>query len=358
MNRKVHCAIVGLGAVSPGHLSAIKKIENAELVAVCDIVKEKAINAAETYGCKAYYDYDVMLEDQNIDLVHVCVPSGMHAVLGVKAAQAGKHVLVEKPIDITLEAADRLIIACEQAGVLLSCISQHRFDDAMIEAHDALEKGLFGRLTFGGSHTKWYRSQDYYDSGDWRGTRALDGGGALMNQSVHYVDMLQYMMGEVDEVSAYCATLAHQRIEVEDVAVAALKFSNGAIGLLEGNTAAYPGFCTRLDIFGTDGGIVIEDDRVYDRRFRVESNETGSSHKPECEPAIGNNGASSARIAADSHQRQIQDVVDAICKGRQPKVTGRDARHPLAIILAVYESARLGHAVKVSRSNSVADCRC
>ena len=344
MNGKVRCAVVGLGAIGPTHMNAIDAIENAELVAVCDVVREKVDNAAESYGCKAYYDYDDMLRDGNIDLVHVCVPSGMHAELGVKAAKAGKHVLVEKPIDVTLEAADRLINACDEAGVVLSCISQHRFDDAMIEAHDALEKGLFGKLTFGGSHTKWYRSQEYYDSGDWRGTWALDGGGALMNQSVHYVDMLQYMMGEVDEISAYCGTLAHERIEVEDVAAAALKFKSGAIGLLEGNTTAFPGFCTRLDIYGSDGGIVIENDMVRERKFRAEgAGDKNGRTKEQAEAA----GASSAQIFGSSHQRQIQDVVNAILEGRQPKVTGRDARHPLAIILAVYESARLHQPVKV-----------
>ena len=347
--KKLRCAVVGLGAIGPTHVQAIDSIENATLYAVCDIVAEKAEGIAQTYGCKAFTDFDEMIKDKEIDMVHVCLPSGMHANFGIRAAKAGKHVLVEKPIDITLEAADRLIKACDEAGVTLSCISQHRFDDAMIEAKEALDKGYFGRLTFGGSHTKWYRSQQYYDSGDWRGTWALDGGGALMNQSVHYVDMLQYMMGEVDEVSAYCATLAHERLEVEDVAVATLKFKSGALGLLEGNTAAFPGFCTRLDIYGTDGGIVIEDDKIRQRRFRAEGEDAGfygsEGTKRETEGEL--TGASSAAISASSHQRQIQDVVDAICEGRQPKVTGQSARHPLAIILAVYESARLGKAVKV-----------
>jgi UDP-N-acetyl-2-amino-2-deoxyglucuronate dehydrogenase len=349
---KVRCGVVGLGAIGPLHLTAISNIENAEVAAVCDIVRERADGFAEMYGCKAYYSIDELLKDDSVDLVHICVPSGMHAKLGIAAARAGKHVLVEKPIDVTLEAADALIQACDDAGVVLSCISQHRFDDAMLEARDALERGLFGTLTFGGSHTKWYRPQEYYDSGDWRGTWELDGGGALMNQSVHYVDLLQYMMGEVDEVFAYCATRAHVRIEVEDVAAAALRFKNGAVGLLEGNTAAYPGYCTRLDIYGTDGGIIIENDRIRERKFRAEGAD-GSGFYGTISNAGDEatdkrlSGASSAQIAANSHQRQIQDVVDAIRTGRPPKVTGRDARHPLAVILAAYESARTGKAVKV-----------
>ena len=349
MSRKVRSAVVGLGAIGPTHVMSLKQIENAELYAVCDLVREKADKFAAENGCRVYYDFDEMLKDPNIDLVHLCVPSGLHAQLGVRAAKAGKNVLTEKPIDVTLEAADRLIAACHEAGVVLSCISQHRFDDAMLEAHAALEQGLFGKLTFGGSHTKWYRSQEYYDSGDWRGTWKLDGGGALMNQSVHYVDLLQYMMGPVEEVSAYCATLAHERIEVEDVAAATLKFKNGALGLLEGNTAAFPGFCARLDIYGTDGGIIIENDEIRDRRFRAEGEGNGDFYGSISHTTKGSTGAgaSSAAIGASSHERQIRDVVSAILEGRQPKVTGEEARSPLAIILAVYESARTGGPVKV-----------
>jgi predicted dehydrogenase len=260
-------------------------------------------------------------------------------------------VLTEKPIDVSLEAADRLIKACADAGVVLSCISQHRFDDAMIRTKEALDEGKFGTLTFGGSHTKWYRTQEYYDSGDWRGTWELDGGGALMNQSVHYVDMLQYIMGEAEEVTAYCATRAHVRIQVEDVAAAILKFKNGAIGLLEGNTAAFPGFHTRLDINGTQGSVIIENDKIREWRFQAEGESMpgfyGSSSKTAQAKPEEATGASSAAISVNSHQRQIQDVVDAILTGRKPAVTGELARHPLAIILAVYESARTGRPVKV-----------
>ncbi|MDD4797589.1 MAG: Gfo/Idh/MocA family oxidoreductase [Eubacteriales bacterium] len=349
--KQINCAVVGLGAIGPTHVEAILDTPGAKLYAVCDVVADKADAVAAQQGCKAYYDFDELLKDEAVQLVHLCVPSGYHADLGVRAAAAGKHVLVEKPIDVTLEAADRLIRACEEAGVLLSCISQHRFDDAIEKAHEALTKGWFGTLTFGGSHTKWYRSQEYYDSGDWRGTWALDGGGALMNQSVHYVDMLQYLMGPVDEVSAYCATRAHTGIEVEDVAVAAVKFQNGAIGLLEGNTAAFPGFHTRLDINGTQGSVIIESDALREWRFAAEGEESAGFYGKttgalkQQGPA---GGAASAAIGASSHQKQIADVVDAILEGRAPRITGRDARAPLSVILAVYESARTGKPVKVN----------
>lgn len=348
--KKIKSAVVGLGAIGPTHVAALADIDNAELYAVCDIVPEKMEQYVSQYGCKAYQDYDALLQDPEVDLVHLCVPSGMHADLGVKAACAGKNVLVEKPIDITLEAADRLIAACHEHGVVLSCISQHRFDPDIAWARQEIDKGTFGRIIFGGSYTKWYRPQSYYDSGDWRGTWALDGGGALMNQSVHYVDMVQFLAGEIAEVSAYTGLLAHERIEVEDTAVAILKFKSGALGTLEGTTAAYPGFHTRLDIYGTDGSFVIENDKMRICKTREEEGEGGfygSVTTEEAQPKRTLTGASSAAVAANAHQSQIQDVVNAILEGRAPAVTGEDARKPLAVILAVYESAQTGKPVQV-----------
>ena len=346
--KKIRCAVVGLGAIGPTHIKSIQEIENAELYAVCDIVPEKAEKYAAENGCKAFTDFDTMLQDPAIDLVHICLPSGMHADFGIRAAKAGKNVLVEKPIDVTLEAADRLIRACHEAGVVLSCISQHRFDPDIAQAKADIDAGKLGRIVFGGSHTKWYRSQEYYDSGDWRGTWELDGGGALMNQSVHYVDMVQFLAGPVVEVSAQTACLAHERIEVEDVAVATLKFENGALGLLEGNTAAFPGFVTRLDIYGTDGSIIIEDNKF--KEYVTRDDVVGSNfYTPEVKKKeLGadapkeKTGASSAAITNNAHASQIQDVVNAILEEREPAVTGEKARAPLAIILAVYESARNG----------------
>lgn len=339
MANKIRCAVVGLGAIGPMHCESINEIPNAQLVVVCDLIEEKAKAMAEKYGCDYTLSFDEMIRRDDVDLVHVCLPSGMHAEFGCMAAKQGKHVLVEKPIDVSLEAADRLITCCREQGVKLSCISQHRFDPDIAYLKDAIQKGALGPITFGGSHTKWYRSQEYYDSGDWRGTWALDGGGALMNQSVHYVDMVQHLAGPVKEVQAYCATLAHERIEVEDVAVATLKFKSGALGLLEGNTTAYPGFCTRLDIYGQKGGVVIEDDVV-------------ASWKVDGYPAPGaqaqvKTGADNPVIYGKSHTRQIQDMVNAILENRAPLVTGEEARAPLAVILAVYESAKEGKAVKV-----------
>lgn len=340
MSKIVGCGIVGCGVIGPTHALCISRIPEAKLVAVCDVVPERAQKLGEEYGAQVYTDFAEMLKNPEIDLIHVCLPSGMHADFGVQAAKAGKHVIVEKPIDVSLEAADRLIKTCRECGVKLSVISQHRFDPGIVELKKAIDAGQLGKLTFGGSHTKWYRSQEYYDSGDWRGTWALDGGGALMNQSVHYVDMVQYCLGPVTELSAYCATLSHERIEVEDIATATLKFASGALGLLEGNTTAYPGFCTRLDVYGTKGGVIIENDHI--KEWKVEGVENPHSAGGE------GGGAGSAAIPAASHGRQIADVIDAILTDRDPLVTGENGRHPLEIVLKVYESARQnGNPVKL-----------
>ena len=347
--KKVRCAVVGLGAIGPTHVEAIVHLEETELVAVCDIVKEKADAMAAKHGCKAYYDFDTMIQDPEIDLVHVCLPSGMHAKFGIKAAQAGKNVLVEKPIDVTLEAAQSLVDACHKAGVVLSCISQHRFDPDFAKAKKGIEDGLFGKPIFGGSYTKWYRSQQYYDSGDWRGTWELDGGGSLMNQSVHYVDMVQWLVGEVEEVTAYTGCLAHERIEVEDTASAILKFKSGALGTLEGHTIAIPGFQTRLDMYGTEGSFIIENDKIREWRPKDTIGEGGFYGEVHDAAKLdeGDTGAGSAAISGSSHQRQIQNVAQAILNGTEPAITGEAAMKPLAVILAVYRSAKEGRAIKL-----------
>ena len=198
-------------------------------------------------------------------MVCVCVPSGLHAEVGVRAARAGKHLVVEKPIDVTLAAADRLIEAARAAGVALTVISQHRFDPGLIELKRLLGDGALGRLVLAEASTKWYRTQAYYDSAAWRGTWAMDGG-SLMNQGIHYVDLLRWCMGPVTEVTAVCATQAHQ-VEVEDTALAIVRFGSGAVGTILSSTAAYPGFPQRLEITGTDGTVIVEDGRIVRRAF-------------------------------------------------------------------------------------------
>ena len=212
------------------HADAIATLPDARLVAVTDVAAGAATAFAAARGCAAEPDLDALLARDDVEVVCVCVPSGLHAEVGVRAAKAGKHLVVEKPIDVTLAAADRLIEAARTAGVALTVISQHRFDPGLIELQRLLGDGALGRLVLGEASTKWYRTQAYYDSADWRGTRAMDGG-ALMNQGVHYVDLLRWCMGPVAEVTAVCATQAHQ-IEAEDTALAILRFTSGAVGTI------------------------------------------------------------------------------------------------------------------------------
>ncbi len=269
--------------------------------------KEAAVKWASQYNLRAYSNYEDFLNDAEIDIVSILTPSGTHAELGILAAKRGKHVVVEKPIDTTLSKTNELIDVCRKANVTLSCIFQHRFDDAIQEVKSALDQGQFGQLNFGAARTTWYRSQEYYDSGAWRGTWELDGGGALMNQSIHYIDLLLYLMGPVEEVHGYCATRAHENIEVEDIAVASLKFKSGALGLIEGNTAAYPGYSATLDIFGSNGSVIVENDQIKNLNFR-----NGYSYK-KAENVVASTSASSNKMTSyQSHKRQYQDIINAI----------------------------------------------
>jgi predicted dehydrogenase len=335
--------IIGCGVIAPIHARCITDLADARLAAVCDVIPEKARALAAEYPAAVEPDADSLLARDDVDVAVVLTPSGLHADLGIAAARAGKHVIVEKPMDVTLDKADALIRACQDAGVKLCVISQHRFDPAVMALKSAIADGKLGQLNFGGSHTKWYRAQGYYDSGDWRGTWALDGGGALINQSIHYVDLLQYVMGPVEEIHAYCATRAHVRIEVEDIAVASIRFRSGAVGLLEGSTAAYPGFCARLDIYGSDGSIIIENDQISEWRLRCDD---PCPVPPEEIGFIG--GSSSKDIWFHSHRRQIADMLQAVREDREPLVTGEEGRKPLEIVLAVYESARTGRPVRLN----------
>jgi UDP-N-acetyl-2-amino-2-deoxyglucuronate dehydrogenase len=336
--------IVGAGVIAATHAEAIAAIPGARLVAVTDAVAERAVQFAGSYGCAAEPGLDALLARDDIDVVSVCVPSGLHAEVGIQAAAAGKHLVVEKPIDVTLAAADRLIDAAEKAGVAMTVISQHRFDPGLVELRGLLDDGTLGRLLVGEASTKWYRSQAYYDSGPWRGTWALDGG-SLMNQGIHYVDLLRWAMGPVIEVSALCATQDHQ-IEAEDTALAVLRFTSGAVGTVVSSTAVFPGFAQRLEVSGTGGTVVVEDGEIVRRALTSDSPDLGlrGTRLPRPSSAEGA-AANAAALGLASHAAQIADLLTAVERGRPPSVTGRDGRDALEVVLAVYESAREGRPV-------------
>ena len=225
--------IVGCGMIAKFHARAIAEITGAKLVACYNRTTPKAEALAAEFGGQAYTDLDAMLAREDLQIVTVCSPSGAHMEPTLAAARAGKHVIVEKPLDVTLERCDAMIRACEEAGVKLATIFPSRFHRSSQLLKQAVEAGRFGKLTLGDAYVKWFRTQKYYDSGAWRGTWQFDGGGALMNQAIHSVDLLLWLMGDVVEVSAYTTLLAHERIEVEDVAIATLRFKSGALGVID-----------------------------------------------------------------------------------------------------------------------------
>jgi len=333
--------IVGTGVIGAIHADAIALLPSARLAAVTDVDAVAAAAFAAARGCPAEPDLGALLARRDVDVVCVCVPSGLHAAIGIQVAEAGKHLVVEKPIDVSLEAADRLIDAARTAGVALTVISQHRFDPGLVELKRLLDDGTLGRLVLGEASTKWYRTQAYYDSAPWRGTYAMDGG-SLMNQGVHYVDLLRWCMGPVAEVSAVCSTQAHQ-IEVEDTSLAVVRFVSGAVGTILSSTAAFPGFPQRLEITGTQGTVTVEDGRIAGRAL---TGEAAANPAPAADTGLSG-AADPAAVDIASHAAQLADLLDAVDTGREPAVSGPDGRDALEIILAVYESSRTGRPARL-----------
>jgi UDP-N-acetyl-2-amino-2-deoxyglucuronate dehydrogenase len=294
-----------------------------------------------------------------IDVVTVCTPTGRHAEVAIEALEAGKHVIIEKPAEVTIEKTDEIIAAQRRAGTLVAVISQHRFDPATEVTVDAIRRGELGRLTSGIASIDWWRGQSYYDSGNWRGTWELDGGGALMNQGVHTVDLLVATLGRPVEVFAYTGTLAHERIEVEDVAVGVVKFENGALGVLHATTAAYPGLSARLQVHGDKGSVIIDNDElsfihVTTRGGEAEEKAYGSKSTSLNQIADYPNasggaaltaGSDPGRLAIDAHRRQYENFLAALAGKEELRVDLETNRQSIAIITSVYESARTGRPV-------------
>jgi UDP-N-acetyl-2-amino-2-deoxyglucuronate dehydrogenase len=337
--------IVGAGIIAAIHADAIALLPDARLVAVTDVAAGAAQAFAATRGCAAELSLDDLLARRDVDVVCVCVPSGQHAEVGIRAAKAGKHLVIEKPVDVTLEAADRLLAAAREAGVALTVMSQHRFDPGVIAAKRLIDDGALGTLVLGEASTKWYRAQDYYDSAPWRGTWALDGG-ALLNQGIHYVDLLLWCMGPVTEVTAVCTTQAH-RIEVEDTALAIVRFASGAVGTVGATTAAYPGFPQRLEVTGTQGTVTVEDGRLMRTVLRDAACPGGSAGRGQSPGQAPSAAADPSGLDAASHAAQLADLLAAAGEGREPAVSGQDGRDALEVVRAVYESSRAGRAVRL-----------
>jgi predicted dehydrogenase len=344
-------AIVGCGMIARFHARALAEVPNARLAALVSRNPANARAMADQLGqtCAISSDLGSVLTRKDVHAVIVTTPSGAHMEPAVAAAEAGKHVVVEKPLEITLERCDRIIEACDHNRVKLCTIFPSRYGDANLALKGAVDAGRFGRLTLGETTCKWWRPQSYYDEGGWKGTKALDGGGALMNQAIHNVDLLLWLMGPVKHINGFTSTLAHERIEVEDTAVACLRFKNDALGVIQATTSVHPGLPKTIAVHGNKGTVVIEqddvlrweltpeteEDRAVRQRFAVKTGASGGSGNP-------------AAISHTGHARQLADFVRAIETGGQPLVDGREGRKAVEVILGIYRAAQTGSVVEIA----------
>lgn len=341
-------AVAGAGAIARAHIESVKRMEDARLVAVWSRTPERAKSVAQTYGVDWEESLENLVSRCDVDGVIVCTPSGYHLPPAMAAIEAGKHVIVEKPLEVTEERCQAIVDAAQKRGVQLGVIFQSRFAPANQAAYRAVQEGRFGRIVMGDAYVKWYRPQSYYDSGAWRGTWELDGGGALMNQAIHAVDLLLWLMGPAESVVAHAACLAHERIEVEDTLAALIRFRSGAMGVIEATTSVHPGYPKRIEIHGDQGGVVLVDDAVaswYERGEKVPAERMLEAYGPK---EISGAASDPMAISFDNHQRQLEDFVRAVREGRPPLVDGIEGMRAVQLVRAIYRSASTGQGVRLA----------
>lgn len=329
-------AVIGAGNIGKLQAEAIRHIPEARVTVICNRGEAAGRALAEKHGAVWVADFQDAVTRDDVDVVTICTPSGTHMEIAVAAAQAGKHLLVEKPIDITLERVDQILAAVEQAGVVLACVFPLRFAQGVHKAKAALDAGRLGRLTLADVFVKWYRPQTYYN-GNWRGTWQLDGGGALMNQSIHNIDLVQWLAGPVESILARTATLAHD-MQTEDTASAVLTFQNGALGVIQGATSCWPGDRARVELHGDRGTIVLEEGRIVVWKL-ADATPGEEEAMLTLEQQQGSGAADPTAIGYEMHRRQIVDLIDAIRQGRPPAIQGAEARRSVEIIRAIYLAA-------------------
>jgi len=332
-----HIGIIGGGGISDTHARAATQIDGVKVAAFYGDNYEKTAQLAQRYAGALYRDLESLLAHRPMDLVIIGSPSALHAEQGIAAARKGLHVLTEKPIDVTRPRADALIKECERARVKLGVCFQDRVAPGIVRLKHLLDEGRIGRPIVCSGYVKWYRPPEYYANSRWRGRRALDGGGALMNQGVHTIDLLLWLMGDVKRVYARTLTALHQ-IEVEDTVVATLEFRNGAVGTVEAGTSIYPGYQRRVEVSGSEGTIVLEHDRIVRADLRQPDPALVT-------PSDGDqNQSASSPIVSDvsGHRRLIEDFLQAIENGSRPICDGAEGRRSVALIEAIYESSDKG----------------
>jgi UDP-N-acetyl-2-amino-2-deoxyglucuronate dehydrogenase len=340
----IRFGIIGTGNIATFHAQAIQQVPAAKLVAAFS--RSNPHPFAEKFGCEAVSSLDALLARSDIDAVCITTPSGAHAEPAIAAMQAGKHVLCEKPLEINPARIDAMLNCARECGKILAAVFQSRFGKGVQIVKRAVEQGRFGRIVLASAYIKWWRTQEYYDSGAWRGTWELDGGGTLMNQGIHAIDLLQWLAGMPVEVKANVATLAHERIAVEDTAAVSLRYANGALGVIEAATSAFPGWNKKIEICGDKGSVVLEDDSIQFWQFAEERAEDAEIRSPK-DAQIGGGAANPMAISTEGHRRQIEDLCAAIAENRKPSIPGSEARNAVALIHAIYESAKSGCATSL-----------
>lgn len=339
MSEQIRFGLIGCGRVSPRHVQSIAEL-GARLVAVADVITSRAERVAKEQHAEAYADYRRMLERQDIDVINICTPSGMHAQMTIEALQAGKHVIVEKPMALNLLDADRMIATAKSTGKKLGVVLQNRYNPPMQDLRRLVDQNRLGKLLLGNATVRWYRPQEYYEDG-WHGTWAMDGG-ALMNQSIHHIDALQWLMGEVESVFAYTATLAHT-MQAEDVGVAIIRFASGALGVVEGSTVTYPeNLEGSVALFGERGSVKVGGTALNRKVFWKVEGEL--EHEREL---LTRDQVDPPSVYGFSHKAVIADMLDALEHNREPRTNGPVARQSVALVLAMYESARTGKPVNM-----------
>lgn len=338
----IHVGLTGGGNITETHARAVRAIPGAEISAIYGSKSERVQKLCAEFGGAAYENLDSFLAHPSLDMVILGSPSGVHAGEGIAAARQGLHVLTEKPVDVSSARVDDLIAATEKAGVKLGVLFQDRVKPGIRKLHQLVVGGAIGKPLLVDARVKWFRPEEYYAKSRWRGTLALDGGGALINQAVHTVDLLLWVLGDVKRVQARAATALH-KIEAEDTIAVILEFANGATGVLQATTAAYPGYPRRVEISGTEGTVILEHDRLIALDLRSGKGQLG-------EDAAGDfNASASTAVVSDfsGHQALIEDFIDAIQNSRKPACDGAEGRRSVALIEAVYRAAREGCAVEV-----------
>lgn len=338
MQKSWNIGIVGSGLIADIHAKAISEIDYAQTVGFCDNGSGRSKKLALKYHAKPFENYKKLIHDESVDMIIIASPSGAHLEPALEAAKAGKHVLCEKPLEITPERIDQMIEAHQKAGTYLGGIFNFRYDAVIPLLKDTIEKGRFGTITFSGVYVPWWRNDSYY-ADNWHGTKTLDGGGALMNQSIHMIDLLQYLMGPIQDIKSFIAREGHPEIEVEDIGVASCRFKNGALGLIYGTTASFPGQHRKLEISGTKGTVQMIEDSITVWQFADHQKHDEQVLEKYGKIAGGGGVSDPGAIAYSGHKMNIEDFLMAIDNKKPFAIDGEEAKKSVSIIHRIYENA-------------------